>query len=228
MPASRSVVSALVRELGDLLSSLKAGPAARQPHHGHRDLAAPCAAGGTAHSSPWVASPMGFEQQLDQWREFYLAVAGAAAVLLGLVFIALSLHLEKVEAPGVPVLGLGSQALTNLIYVLLLSLGMLVPYRPPVLPRHRGLGGCRGRAQRLDDHPAAGTAGLRATLDDQGLGGSRPAADWLVCAVGGGRRGRHRPPAVRPVPAGRRERGADRQRDSEHLGPAGVRSHPRT
>jgi ribose/xylose/arabinose/galactoside ABC-type transport system permease subunit len=60
--------------------------------------------------------------------------AGAAAVLLGLVFIALSLHLEKPQAPGVPVLGLGSQALINLIYVLLLSLGMLVPYRPPVLP----------------------------------------------------------------------------------------------
>jgi|GEM_PF-1712577 len=77
---------------------------------------------------------MGFEQQVGQWREFYLAVAGAAAVLLGLVFIALSLHLERAEAPGVPVLGLGSQALINLIYVLLLSLGMLVPYRPPVLP----------------------------------------------------------------------------------------------
>jgi hypothetical protein len=78
---------------------------------------------------------MGFEQQLDQWREFYLAVAGAAAVLLGLVFVALSLHLEKAVAPGVPVLGLGSQALINLIYVLLLSLGMLVPYRPPGLAR---------------------------------------------------------------------------------------------
>jgi hypothetical protein len=43
---------------------------------------------------------MGFEQQIDQWHEYYLAVAGAAAVLLGLVFIALSLHLEKAEAPG--------------------------------------------------------------------------------------------------------------------------------
>jgi hypothetical protein len=80
---------------------------------------------------------MGFEQQIDQWREYYLAVAGAAAVLLGLVFIALSLHLEKTETPGVPVLGLGGQALINLIYVLLLSLGMLVPYRPPVLPGSR-------------------------------------------------------------------------------------------
>jgi peptidoglycan/LPS O-acetylase OafA/YrhL len=77
---------------------------------------------------------MGFEQQIDQWHEYYLAVAGAAAVLLGLVFIALSLHLEKAETPGVPVLGLGGQALINLIYVPLLSLGMLVPYRPPVLP----------------------------------------------------------------------------------------------
>jgi hypothetical protein len=88
MSASRSVKSALVRELGDLLYSLKAGPAARQPHHGHREPASPSAAGGTAPSSPWLASPMGFEQQLAQWRKFYLAVAGAAAVLLGLVFIA--------------------------------------------------------------------------------------------------------------------------------------------
>ena len=31
---------------------------------------------------------MGFEQQIDQWHEYYLAVAGAATVLLGLVFIA--------------------------------------------------------------------------------------------------------------------------------------------
>ena len=102
---------------------------------------------------------MGFEQQIDQWRDYYLAVAGATAVLLGLVFIALSLHLEKADAPGVLVLGLGGQALINLIYVLLLSLGMLVPYRPPVLPRDRGPGRCRGRAQRLDHHPAASAAG---------------------------------------------------------------------
>jgi hypothetical protein len=35
--------------------------------------------------------------------------------------------------PRVPVLGLGSQALINLIYVLLLSLGMLVPTGRPAL-----------------------------------------------------------------------------------------------
>jgi hypothetical protein len=49
---------------------------------------------------------------------------------------------------------------------------------------------------------------------------------WFVLLVGG-RRGRHRPPAIRPVPAGRRERRADRQRNPEHLEPAGVRSHPK-
>jgi hypothetical protein len=79
---------------------------------------------------------MGFEQQVDQWREFYLAVAGAAAVLLGLVFVALSLHLEQAQAPGIPVLGLGSQALINLTYVLLLSLGTSGPRsRPPCSAR---------------------------------------------------------------------------------------------
>jgi hypothetical protein len=100
MPASRSVVSAPVRALGDLLYSLKAGPAARQPPHGHGELAAPCAAGDTAHSSPWLAAPMGFEQQLDQWREFYLAVAGAAAVLLGLVFTPSRSSLRRPRHPG--------------------------------------------------------------------------------------------------------------------------------
>jgi hypothetical protein len=74
-----------------------------------------------------VSFAHGFEHQVDQWRGFYLAVAGAAAVLLGLVFVTRSLHLEKAEAPGIPVLGLGSQALINLISVLLLSLGMLAP-----------------------------------------------------------------------------------------------------
>jgi hypothetical protein len=53
---------------------------------------------------------MGFEQQVDQWREFYMAVAGAAAgTARALVFIALSLHLEKAGAPGAPVLGLATR-----------------------------------------------------------------------------------------------------------------------
>jgi len=82
----------------------------------------------------WLASAVAFAEQLDAWRDFYLALAGAAAVLLGLVYIALSLHLQKVEEPRVPVLGLGAQALLNHGNALLLSLAMLVPFRPPVLP----------------------------------------------------------------------------------------------
>ena len=147
---------------------------------------------------------MGFEQQVDQWREFYLAVAGAAAVLLGLVFVALSLHLEQAEAPGVPVLGLGSQALINLIYVLLLSLGVLAPYRPPVLP---GIAVLVVAAVGLADSVTTlrrGAAGARATPDDHELGGSGRAADRLLCVAGGGRGGHRRPPAIRPVPAGGR------------------------
>jgi hypothetical protein len=62
---------------------------------------------------------MGLEQQVDQWHEFYLALASAAAVLLGPVFIGLSLHLEKAETPRGPMLlGLGSQALINYVYIL--------------------------------------------------------------------------------------------------------------
>lgn len=45
-------------------------------------------------------------------------------VLLGLVFIALSLHLEKAQtAAGPLVVGLGGQTLSNYVYVLMLSLG---------------------------------------------------------------------------------------------------------
>jgi hypothetical protein len=123
---------------------------------------------------------MGFEQQVDQWREFYLAVAGAAAVLLGLVFVALSLHLEKAEAPGIPVLGLGSQALINLIYVLLLSLGMLAPTGRRSCPGSRSWplprSGSTARRPR-----AAGAAGTQATPDDHELGG--PVVLPIVCFV---------------------------------------------
>ena len=46
----------------------------------------------------------------------------------------MSLHLDKTGEPEVPVLGLGAQALLNHGNALLLSLAMLVPFRPPVLP----------------------------------------------------------------------------------------------
>jgi hypothetical protein len=56
MPASRSVVSMLLTELGDFLYTLKAGPAGgrlrrpssrRQRHHGHRVPASPSTSGAT-------------------------------------------------------------------------------------------------------------------------------------------------------------------------------------
>jgi hypothetical protein len=100
MPASRSVMSALVRALGDLLHSLKAGPAARQPHHGHRGPRRTLCRRRYRTLRPWLAAPMGFEQRLDQWREFYLAVAGAAAVLLGLVFTPSRSSLRRPWHPG--------------------------------------------------------------------------------------------------------------------------------
>jgi hypothetical protein len=41
MPAFRSVVSVLLRELGDFLYILKASPAGRQRHDAYRDPASP-------------------------------------------------------------------------------------------------------------------------------------------------------------------------------------------
>ena len=33
---------------------------------------------------------------MDQWHEFFLAQAGAAGVLVGLVFVGVSINLEKI------------------------------------------------------------------------------------------------------------------------------------
>jgi hypothetical protein len=132
-----------------------------------------------------------------------LAVAGAAAVLLGLVFVALSLHFEKAEAPGVPVLMLGSQALINLIYVLLLSLGMLAPYRPPVLP---GIAVLAVAAVGLADSVTALRRARRAceprlTITSLAVPVLLPIVCFVLLVVAAGR---HRRPAIRPVPAGGR------------------------
>jgi hypothetical protein len=170
---------------------------------------------------------MGYEQQVDQWREFYPAVASAAAVLLGLVFVALSLHLEKAQAPGIPVLGLGSQALINLIYVLLVSLGMLAPYRFAGPARDRGLGRCRGRALRLGGTLRRAQRAREPHLTVTSL--AVPVVLPIVCfvlLVVGGVAVIARQPYGPYLLAGQRR--ADRQRNPEHLDPAAVRSHALT
>ena len=163
-------------------------PCGRLPPGSHTTatgkLASPRTAGGTSLSSAWLASPMGLDQQVDQWREFYL------------------------------------------IYVLLLSLGMLVP---------TGRRPCPG--SRSWSLPWSGSATRSPPGGECGGYVSRPRRSgtrrFPSCCRLAGFCCRWWPawassPAGHSVCTCRRGRGADRQRNSEHLGPAAVRSHPRT
>lgn len=73
---------------------------------------------------------MGSSELIADWEGYYIASTGAAAVLLGLVFVGLSLHFERnPRKPGVR--GLAIQAAASLLYALLVSLVMLVPEGRP-------------------------------------------------------------------------------------------------
>jgi hypothetical protein len=70
---------------------------------------------------------------ITQWHDFFVAAAGAGAVLLGLVFIGLTIHLEgREEKPALVPLAIGSA--TTLFYPVVVSLLMLVPPVQPWLP----------------------------------------------------------------------------------------------
>ena len=69
-----------------------------------------------------------FTEQVEQWHEFYLMAGTAAVTLAGLLFVALSLHLDLlVEAGHEHLLGLSRATLTTFVSVLVVSLLMLVP-----------------------------------------------------------------------------------------------------
>ena len=65
---------------------------------------------------------------MSEWHDFFLAAAGAAAVLVGLVFIGVSINLEMIMAD--PTYGLANRALEALILlmaVLIATCLLLVP-----------------------------------------------------------------------------------------------------
>jgi len=69
-----------------------------------------------------------FERIALSWHDFFLAAAGGAAALLGLLFVAVSLNLDDIADPAHPDLRvLADQSFTNFLFALLVSLLMLVP-----------------------------------------------------------------------------------------------------
>jgi hypothetical protein len=71
---------------------------------------------------------------MDEWHDFFLAQAGAAGVLTGLVFVGASINLEKiVSQPGSGLPGRVAEALILLVAVLTASVLLLVPGQGPVM-----------------------------------------------------------------------------------------------
>jgi hypothetical protein len=66
---------------------------------------------------------------LERWHDFYIVAGSAAATLVGLLFVGLSLHLEAVLARS-EVRGLARVTLANFGLMLFVSLFLLMPQDP--------------------------------------------------------------------------------------------------
>ncbi|CAN5729900.1 hypothetical protein BH18ACT11_BH18ACT11_14440 [soil metagenome] len=65
---------------------------------------------------------------MDEWHDFFLAQAGAAGVLTGLVFVGVSINLEKIISdPNSGLPGRAAEARILLVVVLIMSTLLLVP-----------------------------------------------------------------------------------------------------
>jgi hypothetical protein len=72
---------------------------------------------------------------IERWHEFYLLAGTAAVTLVGLLFVALSFHLDTLlQAGKAHLLGSARMAFTSFLYVMMLSLAFLAPeIRPKFL-----------------------------------------------------------------------------------------------
>jgi hypothetical protein len=74
------------------------------------------------------------ERHMDEWHDFFLAQAGAAGVLTGLVFVAVSINLQQIVSdPGSGLAGRAAEALILLVGVLTASVLLLVPGQGQVM-----------------------------------------------------------------------------------------------
>ncbi len=71
-------------------------------------------------------------QAIEPWHEFYAAVSAAAATLVGLLFVSLSLNLKLVTGEQhAEIRALAIQTFVNFTYVLIISLIFLIPNLSP-------------------------------------------------------------------------------------------------
>lgn len=73
-------------------------------------------------------------EQIEHWHEFYLMAGTAAVTLVGLLFVALSFHLDTLlHEKRAHLLAAARLAFMNFIFVLMLSLFFLIPNTEPFL-----------------------------------------------------------------------------------------------
>lgn len=75
-----------------------------------------------------VSTTLTFSQQLDNWHDFYIVLGGAAATLVGLLFIAISLNAELItNRAQAPLRAVASNTFVSFLLVLLYALFLLFP-----------------------------------------------------------------------------------------------------
>jgi hypothetical protein len=77
-------------------------------------------------------TPEQFAASLLDWHDFFLAATGASAALLGLLFVGVSINLSAIAADErVDLRARAAQAFTNLVFVLVIGLLLLIPHLDP-------------------------------------------------------------------------------------------------
>jgi hypothetical protein len=77
-------------------------------------------------------TPQEFGAELAGWHDFFLATAGASAALLGLLFVGVSINLGTIAAAERADLRTrAAQAFSNLVFVVMVALVMLIPDPEP-------------------------------------------------------------------------------------------------
>jgi len=88
---------------------------------------------------PFVQSirDLTFTEWIERWHDFYILAGTASVTLAGLLFVSLSLHIDRlVEDSHEHLLALSRVTLTSFVFVMTASLFMLVP---PMGPHFLGL-----------------------------------------------------------------------------------------
>lgn len=72
-----------------------------------------------------------FAQAIESWHDFYILIGTAAATLLGLLFVGLSINLENFRRYE-DMRALAGQTLTNFLYTLGVAAILLIPNQSPL------------------------------------------------------------------------------------------------